>query len=259
MTCEPLTVNGIPLSEWGGMALLDYSVGETELQNPFFLGINRTTPLLLKTMFGARTLTLTIQFEGRTLHDAKMRRSRFNAEVAGKSEIYIPDDGFFYSCICQSLGEERLVGQCESNAKVEATYTFTAFRHGATVIESVPPWQAFKDGLYSKSYPQINCLSTVPQTDCKLTTTVDADAPAFVLGGAEFGPVSAGDVLTVDGIRKLVLKNGEDCSASMHWAAFSSFPSLTPGENTIITGRYSSGVLILNEADVVVEYTPTYL
>ena len=117
-----LTVNGIPIGTFCGASLLDYTIGESSIENATFKGINRTNWVLLKSMFGTRAITITIIFKGETLHAAKVNRSKFNAAILGKSEIYIPDDCFFYDVVCDSLGDEILVGIGKRESQIKSTY-----------------------------------------------------------------------------------------------------------------------------------------
>ena len=87
------------------------------------------------------------------------------------------------------------------------------------------------------------CLSTMPYTDCRLTAV--STGTSFSLGGATFSNVQANDVLVFDGINKVVTVNGVNHALN---TTFLHFPSLVPGENTILA---TSGT-------VTVEYEPTF-
>lgn len=217
MCCDVL-IDGIPLGQFGGKALLDYTIGETELTNETFHGINRSTWVNLKTMYGLRQLTMTILFEGADLHHAKLARSKFNAAVFGKCDLFIPDDGFYYAVYCDSIGEETLVGIGDESAQVKAEYTFSGIRHGEKKTVSVP------------NGGKVYCLSTMPFTDCKLTATVSANGTNYHLGGAIFPSVSANDVLVFDGINCAITKNGSNAAGTATWL---NFPALAAGSNTI--------------------------
>lgn len=228
-----LLINGTPIGSFGGSSLLDYAIGETEITNEIFQGMNRSTWELLKSIYGLRKISITIIFKGLTLHDAKMQRSRFNAQIYGKSEIFIPDDGFFYSVYCESMGAEELVGIGDSEAKIKSRYDFKGIRHGKRETVTIP------------SGGVIFCNSTMPQTDCRLTATAGATAATYTLGSSVFSNVTAGDVLVFDGINKLITKNGTPYAANVAWVHF---PFLIPGENTIPCPDA-----------VTVEYFPAYI
>lgn len=235
MNCKfhDCTVNGLPLATFGAASLLDYSIGETALTPATFQGINRTSWNLLKNIFGMRDITLTVIFEAEDLRQAKLNRSAFNGLLFGQVDLFIPDDGFHYNCICTSTGGEILVGMGLKTAQVKSDYHFKGIRHDALKKVAVPTGKT----LY--------CLSTMPVTDCKLTATVGADATTYTLGGAVFSNVSAGDVLVFDGIDGKITKNGNNYAASVSWV---NFPQLTPGANEITCAD-----------TVTVEYYPTFI
>lgn len=227
-----ITINGTPLSDYGGASLLDYAISAPSMDNTLFQGFRRTTMVLLDSVPGTCTITITIIFAGRNLHEAKLNRSRLNAAVAEMSEIYIPDDGFFYSCVCKSLGTEELVGIGDTEARIKATYTFNGLRHGPLVTVELP------------ANGTVICESTM-QTDCRLTATAPAAAASFQLGAAVFHDVLAGQVLVFDGIDGRITKNGANAAASTD---FLHLPYLMPGRNTIQCS-----------APVKVEYYPAYM
>ena len=216
--CCDIMINGEPLVTFGGKAMLDYVVGESELTNETYHGINRSNWVLLKSMYGLREVRITILFEGTDLHQAKLARSKFNAAVFGKCELYIADDGFFYSVLCDHIGEEILVGIGNQSAQVKSEYTFRGIRHGEKKTVSVP------------AGGRIHCQSTMPFTDCKLTATVGTTGTNYHLGGAVFASVTAGDVLVFDGINCAITKNGANAAGTTTWLHF---PALTAGSNSI--------------------------
>lgn len=232
--CFDMMIDGEPLATFGGKSLLDYTIGETEITNATFQGINRTNWNNLKSMFGMRNIRLTILFDGVDLHAAKVQRSKFNAAVFGKHELYIPDDGFFYSVVCENIGEEILVGIGERNAQIKSEYSFEGIRHDALVSVTVP------------AYGYINCISTMPFTDCRLTVKSTWNASGISVGSAYFNNVAVGDVLVFDGIEGKITKNGVNYAANVDWKQF---PSLVAGQNQIRS----------TIDPVTVEYYPTYI
>ena len=232
--CCGLLVNGKPVSEYGGAALLEYSIGETPLENSVFQGVNRTNWNLLKSIYGMRTVTVTVIFTGETLNEAKVQRSKFNLEIYGKSDIFIADDGFYYSVALMSTGPEIIVGIGEKTAQIKSEYSFSGIRHDRKEKITIPAGGG-----------SFFCRSTMPFTDAKLTVTVGTTAASYSLGGATFSSVTAGDVLVFDGIDGKITKNGSNYAGAVSWT---NFPSLTPGKNT------------LTALDAItVEYYPAYL
>lgn len=230
--CDIL-INGIPLYQYGGCSLLDYSVGETELTNTTFQGINRTSWRVLKVTFGQREISMTIVFTGSTLHEAKLLRSTLNSKLFGRVELFIYGDGFYYDAICESTGAEQLIGEGEREAKIKSEYVFKGIRRDALVRAMIQP----EESLY--------CRSTMPFTDCRLTSTVGVSAAEYALGDAAFKNVSAGDVLVFDGIEGKITRNGIPYAADVSWLKF---PNLTPGFNQIACND-----------PVTIEYYPTYI
>ena len=66
--------------------------------------------------------------------------------------------------------------------------------------------------------------------DCRLTAKVSADADTYNMAGVTWGNVKAGDTLVLDGLEKLIQRNGQNdalgCDAS-------GWPRLQPGINTL--------------------------
>lgn len=225
-------INGIPLSSYGGEALSDYTIGETEYKPETLQGLNRTNWILLHNQFGMREIRVNIVFKGPTMHQAKINRSRLNSVLFEPVDLTIVEDGFSYRAICTDLGREIRIGAVDTEGQIKAEYTFSGIRHDPLVSLEV----AAGDKVY--------CLSTMPYTDCRLTATVSSGT-SFNLGGATFTDVAANDVLVFDGINKLVTVNGVNHALK---TSFTQFPCLVPGENTITaTG-----------GNVLVEYEPAY-
>lgn len=235
-------INGEPIQNYGAMALLDYSIGETPIECETFLGKNRTTERLVDIQFLAREIELGLVFYGQTLRLAKLQRSKFNALLFGGFTIYIPDDGFYYRCFPVSLGEEKLVGIGDDSAAVEARVRCKGFRCDAEEIH------VLTDGT------PLYCQSTMPRTDCILTVISSHTTNNYHLGGAVFSNVSAGDILLFDGVNGLIKRNGQDCAEDVTWTYF---PFLVPGENAISAFDASSQSTV-NDT-VTVTYSPTYI
>ena len=154
-----MLINGKPLDVYGGMALLDYSVGSPVLNNQTFQGIDRTSFVLLKQIVGRRELRLTLVFTGADLHAAKLQKSVFDGLVTGKTELFIADDGFYYDAVCTSFGADVLIGQGDTTAQIKAEYGFDAVRRGPMQTETIAAGRS------------LWCKSTIPLTDVRLTAT----------------------------------------------------------------------------------------
>ena len=226
-----ILINGIPLASYGGAALLGYTIGETEYKPETLQGLNRTNWILMHNQFGMREIRLEIVFKGPTIHAAKTNRSRLHSVLFGPVELSIIEDGFTYHAICTKMGNEERIGEGGGEGQIKAEYTFEGIRHDPMVTIDVTAGGS------------IFCLSTMPYTDCRLTAV--STGTSFNLGGAVFSNVQANDVLVFDGINKTVTVNGLNHALN---TSFIHFPSLVPGENTILaTG-----------GTVTVEYEPCF-
>lgn len=216
-----MTINGYDISDSGGASLLDYSIGSPESDLIYFLGIERTSPLFINKYFGMRPMTVTIIFTASTLHDAKVNRSYLNSRMAGKFELYIPDDGFYYTCMCQDYGQEELVGIGDSTAQIKSTYKLIGIRHGELITVNAVPvngWFSYQPSL------------AAPYADCRITATVESAATTFYMQTGYFSNVSAGDVLVFDGLTGIISKNGATSNLNV---SFNRFPFLLKGINQI--------------------------
>ncbi|MBO5976363.1 MAG: hypothetical protein J6P94_04235 [Oscillospiraceae bacterium] len=213
-----MMIDGVPLTSFGGRLLLDYTIGGSPMDNAIYHGVNRTNWIMLKSRFGLRELSLNIVFTGRTLYECKLNRSRFNAAVRERCELYIPGDDFYYTAYCKDFGSEERIGEGDAEAQIKSSYEFEGIRHGLAVAVTI-------DGGDS-----VWCDGTAPFSDARLTATVGTTGTNYTLGGAVFSSVTAGDVLVFDGIDCKITKNGVNCAGSVEWVHF---PALIPGYNTI--------------------------
>lgn len=232
MTVNPM-LNGIDFSHWGAEVLLDFTIGGTDTTNDYYQGRNRTSFTQLATVFKLRQIKLNVVFTGKDLETVTLQKSLFDAACFGKNELFLPD-GFFYTVMATSLGDAAIVGIGDTVTKTKATYTFTGIRHKPLVAVSLPAGGG-----------KVNCGSTTPFTDCKLSCTVTAPAATYTLGGATFNTVTAGETLVFDGIDKRILRNGAPSAANVNWRQF---PTLAPGENNVVCIDA-----------VTVEFYPTFL
>lgn len=237
-----MTINGRPLAEFGGAVLMDYSIGETPITTDYFQGINRTNFKILKSRYALRQIRLNLVFEAATLREAKLQRSRFNAELAGRAVLYIPEDGFYYSVFAENLGAETVAGIGDSSAIIQSALVLRGLRHDAVVTETLT------DG-------RLYCRSTMPFTDGRFTVTVAAIGASgqYSLCGVVFSNVSVGDTLIVDTVNGRITRNGANVAA-----AFTAFPQLVPGENSLIWGALDNGVVTAGEP-LTVRYYPVYI
>lgn len=239
---EDILINGYPLSKWGARSHLDYTIGETPITNDIFQGINRTNWFVLRSAIGLRDISITITFIGKNLHEAKILRSKLNAELLGKCEIYIPDDGFYYTAMLVKSGAEELIGIGEKEAQVKSTYTFKGVRHGPLQKITVP-----------QGASSVYCDSTVPFTDCRVILPIAFATSGYVSvndASANFTGITNSSMLrdaVFDGINNLITFNGGNWASKTTWKKW---PKLKPGYNYV--GTTSAYVWTI-------EYFPTYL
>ena len=168
-----------------------------------------------------RAITVTIIFTANTLNAAKVNRSHLNSRMFGKFELFIPDDGFYYTCFCQDFGQEELVGIGDSTAQIKSTYKLIGIRHGELITVNAVPvnnWFNYQPSL------------AAPYADCRITATVGSAASTFYMQTGYFSNVVAGDVLVFDGLTGKISKNGATSNLNV---SFNRFPFLLKGINQI--------------------------
>lgn len=212
MNTEKMFINGIDIAEYGARALRDIKIGGTEVENDYFQGRNRTNYTLMSTTFGLKPVSFTLAYFSESLNTALTNKSRLELAMFNGCEIYLPD-GFYYRAMLQKIGQAEIKGIDGVQVKVLVSYEFKAIQHGDLVT--------IEDGT------AFIAAGTTPKMDACLSVTVGASASHYYLDGADFGAVSAGDVLVFDGINKRFLKNGAPTTAS----AWVRFPSVVPGNN----------------------------
>lgn len=226
---ETIYINGLSLDDLGAEGLREYSVGGSVISNEYFQGRNRTSYNVLTTSFGLKPVKLSLAFKGELRRDVMIKKSRTDAQLFGKSEVFLPD-GFFYTCMLDSVGEIQWQGQEGNGWLAIVEYSLNGIQH---------------DQMEEATGETFFCRSTTPFTDCALSVTVSQAAESYQLGGATFEDVQAGEELTFDGINKRILRNGAPAAGNVY---FINFPQLVPGVNSF------------SAADpVTVKYYPSYL
>lgn len=203
-------INDKDLCEYGGNLLMEYKVGGVELDISVFQGRKRSSFNLLDASTGLKILTLPIVFKGEDRANAAHNKSMFEQIIFGKNEL-VMDDGLLYTAVLSEIGESEYIGL----ELLKAEYIFTGIRHGEYV---------------EVKGNEVYCDSTLPYTDCILTVTVANDTARYNVGSVIFENVTAGEVLTVDGINGRILVNGVPAAERADWIEF---PKLVPGWNTI--------------------------
>lgn len=203
-------INDHELSEYGAKLLMEYTVSGSSISNAYYKGRNRSGFVLYNSDIGLKTITLPLVFNGKNMHDIAYNKSRLDAEMLGKSELYMDDD-YYYTVMLDDAGALAY----KSEQLAECTYTLIGYQHGELTIST-------------GNYPV--CLSTATFTDCILEVTASAAADSYSVGDASFKNVLKDDVLTLDGINKRVLLNGGPAAQRCD---FIRLPFLKPGRNVI--------------------------
>lgn len=204
-------INLKPLYLFGGKLKMDYTYTPPEISSEYFKGRRRSGFTLLESSYDLASLSLPIVFQGEDRNDVALKKSKFEAEIFGRSDIILSDD-FRYFAILDSIGEASY----PSEQLAEVTYNFKCIRHGKYR-------EIQKNTVY--------CESTLPDTDCILSTMVSATGKNYKIGTMTFPSVTKGERLTVDGINKRILVNGAPAANRAEWIKF---PSLVPGKNNIV-------------------------
>ena len=207
-----LYINGKSEKEFSAKLKEGFSVSGMEVEEASYSHMrNRSTLLYHDTVLGLKKINITLDFSGRDEHEVILRKSLFDAEICGRSELILPD-GFIYDAVCHSLGTEIYHGRTIA----EASYELSGIRHGPlqTVIGN-----------------SVFCEGTLPKTDCILSVTVGDNGTNYKVGTVTFPTVTAGEELQVDGVKKRILVDGVPAAQRAEWLEF---PYLKPGMNQII-------------------------
>lgn len=199
--------------EYGAMLQQDYIIGGTAVTNTIFQGRNRTGYTLLAGVFGRKLISFTLTYQGRTERECALLRSTVESWMWGKVELFMPT-GFYYTSTLSSIGEATREGVDGVQVLMHVPYEFEGVQHGPMITV---------DGA-SFLNP-----GTLPRSDCLVQTKVGTAASNYLLAGATFYNVTAGETLTVDGINGRLLRNGAPAPGNV---AFISFPYVVPGKNS---------------------------
>lgn len=222
-------INGKNPEDYGAMALLSYKVSGSPITNTIFQGRNRSAYRLIASVYGQKSVSLSLIYKGKTYREASMLRSVIERWMWGKIELFMPD-GFYYTVTLKSVGDGVPIGQENNMILIPVEYEFSGIQHDAMVTTA------------GESF--IN-PGTLPYADCICSVTASAATDSYVLAGCTFQDVTQGESLVVDGINGRVLRNGAPAPGNV---TFTSFPQVVPGENSFTA-----------DDPVTVQYYPSYL
>lgn len=159
----------------------------------------------------------------------------------------IINDGYEYHCALKNISNPVWHGDCFCVKE----YTFIGYKTLGYVRKDM------SDVINSKGTFTIDCNSTVPKTDCRITIDGAADA-ALARKIVKVGKLvfdsheSLAYPLVLDGINGRLLSEGNNSISQFVWT---DFPYLVPGENII---SISQGAL-KRDVSFVIEYYPTFI
>lgn len=220
-------INGVDIYD-RGVLVESFKVGGTPINNEIYQGRNQTDFQVIASTFGLKEISVNLFFSGRTRREITLKKSAIDGLLYGKIELGMPD-GFQYTAAATSAGELQILGVENNQVIALCTYTFQGIQH---------------DPLVVSTGNVVDCRSTIPKTDVKLTCTASRAYSALTIETVTITGVRAGDVITIDGQLKRILQNGAPCPGNM---AFLKFPQLDPGVNTLNSPE-----------QLTVEYYPTY-
>lgn len=203
-------IDDIPAERFGGNLKNEYTYTPPQISADSFKGRKSSSFVLLNTAIGFGILTLPMIFEGTDRYNVTIKKSKFDQAILGK-HVLTMDDGFLYDVYLDEFGGAAYPNEC----MIECEYTVPAIRRGKDV---------------TVTGNTVFCDSTAPETDCILTATVGQTGENYEIGTVTFPEVTAGEIITVDGINKRILVNGAPAADRAEWTWF---PSLSPGINHI--------------------------
>lgn len=228
ITAATMWINDTDISDYGAL-VESFSVGETPVTPVTYQGLNSTAFNLLTDQFGMREITVNLFFAAKTRRALTLKKSKVDSLAWGKIELKLPD-GFYYTAVCTSPGDLLILGIEDNKVIGVVPYTFSGIRH---------------DPLITQTGNTIDCLSTMPYTNARMTCTASRAYASITIAGVTITGVNSGDVLTIDGILGRILQNNAPCAGNM---SFIKFPQLVPGVQTIDCPE-----------TLTIEYYPTYI
>lgn len=229
LQASTILIDGVDIYAAVGALVESFTIGGTPITSSAYQGKNSTNFNLLLETFGLRSISFRVFFEANSRNALTLKKSKLDGMLWGKPEIRMPD-GFYYTAHLTSLGELAILGQEGTQVIASAEYELEGIQH---------------DTLVTSTGNTVQCTSTAPYTNVRLTCTASEDYDSLQIGTVTITGVHAGDVLVVDSIDGRILQNGAPCAGNM---TFLRFPQLIPGSNTIECPE-----------TLTVEYYPTYI
>lgn len=227
---KPVYVNGTEILGKYKAKLLDYSIGAVSISDSHLARKNSIIPVKLKPAIGTRPITLKLEFEGDTCHEALLNISNMTAVLMQENDIFLPD-GFYYYCLLSDVSTPKL----EGGTFYSAVFTLIGYRHLKMVSEMLT---------------ETSTINVLGNLESPAIFRIMNSVGTFTINGIQIEKTGAADVV-INGYDKTVIQtDGVTVTNKFKDCKMSKFPSLKPGPNLIeITGQ----------GDVIIEYTPILL
>ena len=225
-------IDGQGASVFGARLLTSYTVGGVSLERSRVLPAAGLRFVPAGSRVGLREISLPVHIYGQSPRDAAQRKSALDAALlADPVELALPD-GFLYTASLDKIGA---VTELSADGCILAgSYSLVGFRHDPLETAALPAGGG-----------ELWVRGTAPDMECRLTCTVGAAAGSYLMAGILWVNVQAGDVLVLDGIKRVVTRNGVN---ALNMTDLTRWPLLAPGLN------------ILTAPDAMtVEYYPIWL
>lgn len=203
-----MKINQINIAEYGAR-LQNYTCGASELTSHYYTSAKSLYPVFLSAERGLRSLSITLELQGRTWQETALRISNLTALLTGRQVDLQMEDGFHYFAILQSVSQPEVV----LPEKQFVTFQFAALRHGELVAEALT-----QSG-------QIEVSGNLP-ADCILRVEADETRENIEVLGIRIARLEADKPMVIDGIAKTVTVENVN---KLGETDLTEFPKLQPG------------------------------
>ncbi len=134
--------------------LLEYEIGPCSYENGYIVTAASMIPIKIKYSLGVRSIELTIDFEGETMHEIEQNISEFTELLHESAEVLL-NDGFTYACYFQNSSTPIQ----KAPWILQVKFTLEGYRHGPLETRTLKKsGSVFVDGNYKT--PAVLKIST---------------------------------------------------------------------------------------------------